>query len=112
MSAETTAAPDAPGDWRGTDEDTVRTELKRVRDEIERVDRAIVGLIAERVQLARKVGPLKHALGMPILDPPREASVVRRAGALARDAGVADEDVRHVFWQIVGLCRRAQMEET
>jgi chorismate mutase len=85
-------------------------ELLRIRAEIVRVDRAIVELIAERVALAREVGPVKRALGMPTLDPPREAAIVRRASALARDAGLAEEDVRYVFWHLVGLCRRVQME--
>lgn len=84
--------------------------LARIRGDIERIDREIVELIAERVALARQVGAIKQELGMPTLDPPREAAVVRRAGALARAAGVADEDVRYVFWHLVGLCRRAQME--
>jgi chorismate mutase len=85
-------------------------ELARIRGEIERIDREIVELIAERVALARQVGAVKQELGMPTLDPPREAAVVRRAGALARKAGLADEDVRYVFWHLVGLSRRAQME--
>ena len=50
-------------------------ELARIRGEIERIDRGLIGLIAERVALARRVGPLKQALGMPILDPPREAAL-------------------------------------
>ena len=86
-------------------------ELRSLRVEIERIDRELVGLIAERVRLAREVGPLKQALGMPILDPPREAAIVRRAGELAREAGLADEDVRYLFWHLIGLSRRAQMEE-
>ncbi|HEU0302088.1 MAG TPA: chorismate mutase [Longimicrobium sp.] len=85
-------------------------ELARLRGEIERIDREIVGLIAERVALARQVGPIKQALGMPTLDPPREAAVVRRAGQVARDAGLDDESVRYVFWHLVGLSRRAQLE--
>ena len=96
--------------------DTVDTtdaaaELAGIRAEIERIDRALIGLIAERVALARRVGPLKQALGMPILDPPREAAIVRRAGELARDAGLEDEDVRYIFWHLVGLSRRVQLEE-
>ena len=85
-------------------------ELARIRDEIQRIDRSLVTLIAERVALARQVGPLKHALGMPIRDPPREASIVRRAGELAREAGLDDEDVRYIFWHLVGLSRRVQLE--
>lgn len=89
-----------------------QAELNNVRLEIERIDRALIELIAERVQLARRVGAVKRAAGLPTLDPPREAAVVRRAGALARDAGLDDEDVRYIFWHLIGLSRRMQMEET
>ena len=100
--------------WRPAAGDAAESpadELARIRGEIEALDRRMVGLIAERVALARRVGPLKQALGMPILDPPREAVIVRRAGALAREAGLSDDDVRYVFWHLVGLCRRVQLEE-
>lgn len=86
-------------------------ELGQVREQIERIDRAIISLISERVKLARQVVPLKRALGMPTLDPPREAAIVRRAGALAREAGLAEDDVRYIFWHLVGLSRRAQLEQ-
>ena len=48
---------------------------------------------------------------MPTLDPPREAAIVRRAGALAREAGLAEDDVRYIFWHLVGLSRRVQLEQ-
>ena len=37
-------------------------------------------------------------------------AVVRRAGALAREANLDDEDVRYIFWHLIGLSRRMQME--
>ncbi|HEX6747789.1 MAG TPA: chorismate mutase [Longimicrobium sp.] len=85
--------------------------LGELRVQIEQIDRSIIGLIAERVRLAREVGIAKHELGLPTLDPAREAAVVRRAGELAREAGLGDEDVRYIFWHLIGLSRRAQMEE-
>jgi chorismate mutase len=85
-------------------------ELLQIRQEIERVDHALIALIAERVSLAERVGVAKRALGLPVLDPAREAAVVRRAGTVARDAGLQDEDVRYIFWHLIGLSRRAQME--
>ena len=96
-----------------TDETTeeYQPELNRIREEIERIDRALIDLIAERVELARRVGAVKRAAGLPTLDPPREAAVVRRAGTLAREAGLDDEDVRYIFWHLIGLSRRMQMEE-
>lgn len=88
---------------------TVR--LAQVRGEIERVDRQMVELLAERVGLARQVGTLKRELGLSIVHPAREAAVVRRAAELAGEAGVCAEDVRSIFWHIIALSRRVQMEE-
>ena len=86
-------------------------EIARIRDQIEQLDQALVDVIAQRVALARRVGALKRLADLPTLDAPREAAVVRRVGLLAREAGVDDEDIRYVFWQLIGMSRRAQLQE-
>ena len=85
--------------------------MDQLREEIESIDRSIIELIARRVELAREVGRAKRAANLPTLDPAREAAVVRRAGQIAREAGIEDEDVRYIFWHLIGLARRAQNEE-
>jgi len=85
-------------------------ELARCREEIERIDDEIVRLLARRVALGKRTAALKRAAGLPILDPTREAAVIRRITAAARDAGIAPEPIREVFWQIVGMSRHAQEE--
>ncbi|HEX7048999.1 MAG TPA: chorismate mutase [Longimicrobiales bacterium] len=85
--------------------------LERLRDEIERIDRDLVRLAAERVRHARAIGAIKRTAGLPTLDPAREAAVVRRAAAYARDAGIDAEDIRTIFWSLIGLCRRAQRQD-
>lgn len=94
----------------GADDPPAASRLAELRGEIERIDRELIGLIAQRVRLARQVGDAKRELGAPTLDPAREAAVVRRAGELAREAGLGDEDVRYIFWHLIGLTRRVQME--
>jgi chorismate mutase len=86
-------------------------DLDALGQEVERIDRTLIQLIAERVEIARKIGVVKRERELPTLDPAREAAVVRRAGSLAREAGLDDEDVRYIFWHLIGLSRRAQMEE-
>jgi chorismate mutase len=85
-------------------------ELAAVREEIEEIDRTLIALIARRVRAARSVGRAKRDSGMPILDPAREAAVVRRAVELARSYQLNEEDVREIYWHIIGLSRRAQLE--
>jgi chorismate mutase len=84
------------------------TELAQCRDEIEQIDLEIVSLLGRRLALGKRTGALKRAAGLPILDPGREAAVIRRAAMAARDAGLPTEPVREVFWQIVGMSRREQ----
>ena len=90
----------------------MQAELTRLREEIERLDGDIIAAIACRVQLARDIGVAKRALQLPTLDPAREAAVVRRAVTTAREAGLSCEDeIRQIFWQLIGLSRRAQQGE-
>jgi chorismate mutase len=84
--------------------------LDGLRTGIARIDESLVALLAERVALAREVGAVKRAAGLPRLDPAREAAVVRNGTQLARGVGLDDEEVREILWRVVGLCRRAQEE--
>jgi chorismate mutase / prephenate dehydrogenase len=84
-------------------------DLAHLREKIEQIDRAIISLIAERVEAARAVGRAKRNHGLPILDPAREAAVVRRAVELAREQSLAEEDVREIYWHLIGLSRRSQL---
>ncbi|NJD18998.1 MAG: chorismate mutase [Gemmatimonadetes bacterium] len=86
-------------------------ELERLRREIDAVDRSIVASFTRRVAIARRIGELKEEVGQPVLDPSREAAVVRRAAERAREAGLDEEAVREVFWRLVGLARRTQRDE-
>ena len=83
-------------------------ELAKCRAEIERIDHEIISLLAERLVLGKRTGELKRTAGLPILDPTREAAVIRRVATVARDAGLPPEPIREIFWQIVGMSRRAQ----
>jgi monofunctional chorismate mutase len=89
--------------------DAAQQDLARTRAEIERVDRSLIELIARRMELARSVGNAKRAAGLPALDPAREAAVIRRASEIARELGAPEEDVRYVFWHLIGMSRRAQL---
>lgn len=84
--------------------------LSECRREIESIDNDLVALLARRLKLGYRIAELKRIAELPILDPTREAAVIRRVTAVARDAGLPTEPVRDVFWQIVGMSRRAQEE--
>ena len=59
------------------------SELADCRSHIEEIDLKLVSLLAERLSLGQRTRVLKQAAGLPILDPQREAQVIRRAVAAA-----------------------------
>ena len=86
--------------------------LDTLRHRIREVDEALVRLVGERRDLVLEVGRVKSKMGLPVLDPPQEARVVRRAAELARTAGVDEEAVRDILWRIIASARDAQEGRT
>ncbi len=85
-----------------------RTLLDQVRARILEVDDLLIRTIGERRDLVLAVARAKDALGLPVLDPAREAAVVRRAAERAREMGVDEEMTRDVIWRIIASARTAQ----
>ncbi len=85
-----------------------RARLEELRDAIEALDSDLVRLVEKRRALVLEIGRTKKELGLPVLDPTREAAVVRRVASLARDAGGDEEMVRDVIWRIIASARDEQ----
>jgi chorismate mutase/prephenate dehydrogenase len=88
--------------------DSARAELERLRQQISEVDERLIRTIGERRDLVLQVGRAKEVLGIPVLDPGREAQVVRVAVERARELGLDVEMTRDVFWRIIAAARSAQ----
>lgn len=91
-------------------DESMHEALARCRAELERIDRAIVGMLGERLQRGRKIGRLKRAMSLPAQDTAREAEVIRYAAESAREHGVPEDAVRDIFWQIIALSREVQAD--
>ncbi len=81
-----------------------RTSLKRLRAEIDELDRRLFSVIAERMSLVSEIGRLKRQLGLPTSDPVREAQLKARLKELT--AGVLDpqhiEDLSSAILRVSG----------
>jgi len=89
-----------------------RKRLDALRTRIREVDRTLIRLVGQRRELVLEIGRVKQALGLPVLDPPQEAKVVRRAAETARELGVDEELTRDVIWRIIASARDAQEGRT
>ena len=84
--------------------------LEELRERIIAVDDEIIQLIGERRDLGLEVGRIKESLGLPIMDPAREARVVRRVAERSRSLVVDEELTRDVSWRIISSARQVQGE--
>lgn len=82
--------------------------LEDLRASIDRVDQELLAALARRAELARAVSRMKRVGGIPLVDPAREAVIVRTAVGRARELSIPDEEVRDLAWRTLALCRRAQ----
>ena len=102
----TRAAGEGSADLRSREE--AERELERARERITEADDRLIRTIGERRELALHIGRLKAILGLGVMDPRREAQVVRNAAARARDLGVDEEMTRDVIWRIIASARAIQ----
>ena len=86
----------------------MKDRLEELRLRILEVDEALVELVGERKALVLEIGRIKAEMGLPVLDPAREAAVVRRAAALAREKNIDEELTRDVIWRIMASAREEQ----
>ena len=81
--------------------------LEESRAALDQVDRQIVRLFEERMQISRDVAAYKIANGLPVMDRSREAQVLENRAAMLSDAYWA-ESVRALYEAIMALSRQEQ----
>ncbi|MEX2609644.1 MAG: chorismate mutase [Gemmatimonadota bacterium] len=91
-----------------SDRESLQARLDELRAAIAAVDGELVDVLARRIATAAEIGRVKGELGLPVMDPAREAEVVRRAAELARERGVDAEMVRDVVWRVMHGARGVQ----
>ena len=79
-------------------------ELARLREDIDRVDRALLALLNERAGLGRLVGELKERAGIPVYSAARERDLV--AGLVRSNPGpFPSAAIEPVFREIISATR-------
>ncbi|HEY8944880.1 MAG TPA: chorismate mutase [Polyangiaceae bacterium] len=81
--------------------------LEALRTAIDDIDRRLLALVAERVQIVLAVGEYKRQHGLPVYDPERERSMLDR---LARSAPspLDGDTVRRIFERLIDESRRLE----
>ena len=84
-------------------------ELEDRRRGIDRIDRTIVALLAERMRLGREIGAIKRELDSPVRVPEREAQVLDHVRQAA-SAHLSHQATERIFSVIIAETASAQLE--
>jgi 3-deoxy-7-phosphoheptulonate synthase len=84
--------------------------IPSMRDEIDRIDRALVRLVANRLRSSVEIGRIKAAKGLAMRSPMREHELIEEARADADTLGVDPDYVQQLFEVILEHSRAAQQD--
>ena len=76
-------------------------ELTALRDQIDEVDKALLDLLAKRLNLVAEVGEVKSHYGLPIYVPEREASMLASRRKEAENLGVPPDLIEDVLRRVM-----------
>ena len=82
--------------------------IPSMRDEIDRIDRALVRLVANRLRSSIEIGQIKAAKGLALRSPMREHELIEEARADAEALGVSGNYIQQLFEVILDHSRNAQ----
>jgi len=80
-------------------------ELQSLREQIDRLDAALVYVLGQRFACTEKIGRIKKDRGLPGYDEQRETSQKERLFHLAADAGLAPGVMEKIFETVTAAVR-------
>ncbi|MFW5795641.1 MAG: chorismate mutase [Alkalispirochaeta sp.] len=101
-AAESATSPDTAAD--------TTQHLPGLRQRIDRIDAAMVYLIAERFSCTEEIGRIKRDAHLPAFDGDREAQQKERLAGIADEAGISREIVVEVFETVTAIVKRRHRE--
>lgn len=81
--------------------------LAECRQQIDDIDRRLVGLLNDRSRVVERIGQVKQSVSMPVYEPKREDEVYANIEA-ARQGPITKEAVRRIFERIMDEMRTLQ----
>ncbi len=87
--------------------DKLKAELEDLRKRIDGIDQRIVAALEERIEVARRIGEIKRAMGLPIYDPERERKVFLKVISQLRGV-LSPSMLLSIYKEIVSVARYYQ----
>ncbi|BFN36222.1 chorismate mutase [Fidelibacter multiformis] len=82
------------------------TNIQSLRAHIDRIDKSLVDLLSQRMELAYQIGQEKGKTGQPVTVPGREEEIYHSLEG-QESRFLTSEDLKSLFAQIIALGRKA-----
>ncbi|MBR5152012.1 MAG: chorismate mutase [Clostridia bacterium] len=89
-------------------------ELEQLRQQIDSLDRQLLPIFLERMEVCSQVAEYKRGIGMPVLDAQRESQVLKNKLELLAELGYGDDmknEVYDFFHAVMAISRVRQTRE-
>ena len=85
-------------------------ELKKVRDQLDKLDDKMLEILNDRMELVKKVGDIKHKSGGAIYRPERERQIIARL--INNNHGILNQNaIEAIFLEIFAISRNLERPE-
>lgn len=81
--------------------------LQELREQIDKIDDEIVGLLEKRLQIAKQIGELKTKLNVEVYHPQREEEILRRLQSIS---SLSPHQIETIYQSIFTLTKVLQEE--
>ena len=89
-------------------ENKYKCRLHSLREQIDRIDDAIIALLGQRGRVALKIGRLKKFMGSPLRVPKREQAVLDRISRLPKKRPYSSVMIKGIYRAIMTATRALQ----
>jgi chorismate mutase/prephenate dehydratase len=88
-------------------------DLKKLREEIDKIDDNVLKLLNKRMEIVKKVGELKNSSNTPVYRPEREKEIIERLNRLsqAQNGILKKEHIEAIFLEIFAISRMLERSE-
>lgn len=84
--------------------------LKKLRDEIDELDKQIIGLLNDRAKIVIQVRKAKDEAGIPLYVPSREEEIFEKIAA-ANEGPLFDDSIREIYECILHYMKSGDLGE-
>jgi chorismate mutase len=85
--------------------------MQQIRNQIDGIDKKVIGLLGKRMKLAAELGRLKKKEGLPVLDKKREAEMLAKIEKAAKKQGLNPLFAKKLYNEILKESRKIQSNE-